>query len=490
MNQPSKYLKISIILPTYAEQEILTKTYSALEAQDYPHHLLEIIIIDDHGPIEAHKFIPLHSFLCTKIIRHPYNKGRSAARNTGILHASGSILLFLDSDIIPQKNTVRLHAEQHSQKGKTVCLGSVRWHPEIKQNNFTRYARWFEFDTSLDKSNLSFTDFTGAHFSIKKKDIYQDKLLFDENFINYGMEDIEFAYNLQNAGFSFHFIPDAVGLHYRTAELDEQIARSQKTAVSLLHFLKKHPNQTVFNALKVIPAHIYTAFSDTLRHAQEIAMHYIIEYITKPIPTKIEQEVISLASIFLIESAPWNEVYADAFISQTAFESNSLKSTIIDWGLRMHIFHMIFHDKKNADYLYTTFIHPLQNTLLKQSLCHEAARYYILLDDTDNAHTMLKTGLYFTVPENKDLYLIHYLIGSLQQKAGNYSAAEKHFLFVISKGKNYIHLSQYASALYHLGEISLRWFNEPHRAESLFRHTLELVPDHQAAKTALAQCVV
>ncbi|MGH4118095.1 glycosyltransferase family 2 protein [Clostridium sp.] len=93
---------ISIIVPTYKRSIMISKTIKSLLSQTYTN--VEIIIVDDNNPnsIERSKtegvlkeYIGYNN---VKYIKHSENKGGSEARNTGIKHASGKYITFLDDD--------------------------------------------------------------------------------------------------------------------------------------------------------------------------------------------------------------------------------------------------------------------------------------------------------------------------------------------------------------------------------------------------------
>lgn len=92
---------VSIIIPVYNVAEYVEK--SLLSAINQTYSQLEIIIVDDCGTDNSMALIGqlLENNLraeIVKIISHSKNRGLSAARNTGIEHAQGEYLFFLDSD--------------------------------------------------------------------------------------------------------------------------------------------------------------------------------------------------------------------------------------------------------------------------------------------------------------------------------------------------------------------------------------------------------
>lgn len=89
---------VSIIVPVYNVGEYLSRCLDSLLAQDYP--ALEIILVDDastdNSSAIAQEYANQHASVC--FVPRTVNGGLSAARNTGIEHATGEWLCFVDSD--------------------------------------------------------------------------------------------------------------------------------------------------------------------------------------------------------------------------------------------------------------------------------------------------------------------------------------------------------------------------------------------------------
>jgi len=86
---------ISIITPVFNRLEWLPLTLQSLSEQTYKR--FQVVIINDAG--ESPKEI-LNKFPNLDIVytEHEVNSGLSAARNTGMAHASGDYFVLLDSD--------------------------------------------------------------------------------------------------------------------------------------------------------------------------------------------------------------------------------------------------------------------------------------------------------------------------------------------------------------------------------------------------------
>lgn len=76
----------------------IAKTLSAIHDQDYPKHLIEIVVVDDGSSDETGPVAQSHG---ARVITHPRNVGRPAARNTALNAAQGMIIAFTDDDCLP-----------------------------------------------------------------------------------------------------------------------------------------------------------------------------------------------------------------------------------------------------------------------------------------------------------------------------------------------------------------------------------------------------
>lgn len=95
-------MKISVIVPVYNVERYIRRSLQSVAAQDYGGEI-ECIIVDDASPdgsiALARQFIGSYTGpVRFSIITHPANGGLSAARNTGIRHATGDYIYLLDSD--------------------------------------------------------------------------------------------------------------------------------------------------------------------------------------------------------------------------------------------------------------------------------------------------------------------------------------------------------------------------------------------------------
>lgn len=108
-------MKVSIIIPVYNVEPYIERCIESVLRQTYRE--LEVIIVDDCTPdrsIElARECINKSntSNLEFKFVKHDYNRGLSAAHNTGINAATGDYLFFIDSDDWITDNCISILAQ-------------------------------------------------------------------------------------------------------------------------------------------------------------------------------------------------------------------------------------------------------------------------------------------------------------------------------------------------------------------------------------------
>lgn len=122
-------LKISVIVPIYNVQKYLAECLNSIIIQNYKN--FEVIMINDGSTDKsekiARKYLKDTRF---KLINQKKNSGLSVARNTGIMHVSGNILYYCDSDDVLPQNLFNIIQKQFQDKDidlvsfNTTCLRS------------------------------------------------------------------------------------------------------------------------------------------------------------------------------------------------------------------------------------------------------------------------------------------------------------------------------------------------------------------------------
>lgn len=97
-------MKLSIIIPVYNVEDYLSDCLNSVLNQNIDDY--EIICVEDKSTDSSKRILEEYAskYMNIKIIYHSRNRGLSSARNTGISHAQGEYIQFVDSDDMIKPN--------------------------------------------------------------------------------------------------------------------------------------------------------------------------------------------------------------------------------------------------------------------------------------------------------------------------------------------------------------------------------------------------
>ncbi len=167
--------KVSIIIPTFNRLPMLKEAVDSVLAQDFED--FELIIVDD-GSTDgtADKMIKYGGRV--KLLRHNDNRGVSAARNSGITHAKGKYIGFLDSDDLWVKGKLEIQVSFLDENPHyPLCYTDEIWIRKGKRVNpmlkHTKYSGWI-FEKCLPLCTIS------PSSVMMRKTLFSRVGLFDE----------------------------------------------------------------------------------------------------------------------------------------------------------------------------------------------------------------------------------------------------------------------------------------------------------------------
>lgn len=243
MMDKTQKVMMSIIIPSYNNIEKTRLCLKYLFEQEVDESCqFEVIIVDDCSNVVVEEEVadllsPNDAFVSVKVVRNEVNMGLAASRNVGAKIAAGDIILFLDNDIIQEKNNLLYHVKAHEANEDVVCISRIF---DVKKSNFDdimgSLAIWDKLDSSYMQKNLE-TEMDplfslreeilnarelgdniiwpfGAFFCTSlRKETYLRAGMFDENFKGWGPEDVDFSYRLYRNGAHFVYCDQAVCYH-------------------------------------------------------------------------------------------------------------------------------------------------------------------------------------------------------------------------------------------------------------------------------------
>ncbi|PHR27524.1 MAG: glycosyl transferase [Desulfotalea sp.] len=110
----------SVIIPAKNEGKYLDQCLKSLIEQDFPKERYEIIVVDNGSDDDT---VSIAHSRGVKVVSLPEAQTISAVRNSGVLEASGDVLVFLDADCTVASDWL-LRAELYLDRDDVACFGS------------------------------------------------------------------------------------------------------------------------------------------------------------------------------------------------------------------------------------------------------------------------------------------------------------------------------------------------------------------------------
>ena len=218
---------ISVIIPTYSRPGPLRRCIATLASQAYPRQSFEVIVVDDGGDPPATKSLQSDVVLDLPIVvlRQP-NRGAAAARATGLAHACGPILAFLDDDCTVPPDYLSAIDQVFRTHPETMIAQVGIENPE--PDNLYGQTWKFTLEETL-KVNLHPTTHgritcgTLGGVMVARREIFND-VAFDPT-LSRSREDADLRYQLQARGLPVYYEPQIRVFHHQRRTLRDYLVQ-------------------------------------------------------------------------------------------------------------------------------------------------------------------------------------------------------------------------------------------------------------------------
>ena len=193
----------SVVVPTYNRRALLRSTIDGIVATRRPWPC-ELIVVDDGSTDGTYEMLSdLRLPMDLRGVRQR-NAGAAAARNHGARLAAGRYLLFLDDDMVADRELLVEHARSLGD-GADAVVGDIPMYPDLPRTVLTRgVARWADRRRERldrDGGRLTVADFLTGQLSVRAARFAQIRG-FDEALTaggSFGGEDTDLLFRMRQA---------------------------------------------------------------------------------------------------------------------------------------------------------------------------------------------------------------------------------------------------------------------------------------------------
>lgn len=227
--------KATIQLCTYNRAALLERVLDACFEQTA--NAYEVVLVNDGSTDETPAVIARAKERATcafTVIDQP-NSGLARGRNAGIARACGERIIFIDDDVLPLPNFVQEHLRSHAAHPLAIVRGGA-----INVESFD----------DLPPPVWSIGNYSGNFFWTTNVSVPLATIRaiggFNEDFAEYGWEDIDVGLRLRFAGVKAVFNKHALAYHYkprpRAANVEKMIRQAQAQARTAVQLERLHPH--------------------------------------------------------------------------------------------------------------------------------------------------------------------------------------------------------------------------------------------------------
>ncbi len=247
---------VSVIIPNFNSGEGLSRCLGALCNQTIPRRLYEIIVVDDGSLDDS---ISAGERFDARVV-HQNHAGPAVARNNGVRHSAGKLLLFTDSDCVPQEDWIEQMVRPFEDPNVMAVKGVYR----TKQRSLVPRFIQAEFEEKYDRmKRVDRIDYVDTYSAGYRASVFQDNGGFDPSFRG-SSEDVEFAFRLARKGYKMAFASSAVVYHTHPASMRRYLVRKFGFGVTRARVYTRFPDRLVRDSYTPKTVHMQILLSGLL----------------------------------------------------------------------------------------------------------------------------------------------------------------------------------------------------------------------------------
>lgn len=196
-------MTVSVVIPVFNDAAGVLRCLRGLAAQSYPASCIEVVVVDNGS---TSRLSIDEEFPFGLSVIHCEERGSYAARNAGVIAASGSLLAFIDADCWPDADWLRSGIDALTAKGDSrVVGGDVRFAMPDRPSAVALYQLATGFGQEGNVRDKGFSA-TANLFCTRRQ--FDSVGMFDTRLLSGG--DREWCWRAGVLGLSIHYEARAV----------------------------------------------------------------------------------------------------------------------------------------------------------------------------------------------------------------------------------------------------------------------------------------
>ena len=281
--------RCTVIVPTYDRRRLLELTLDSLAKQDLHRDRFEVLVVDDGSSDDTAAAVRgFEDRLDLRYFYQPDEGYRVArARNVGIRHARGEVCVFVDSGVLLHSASLSAHVHAHDAAAEPLALNGYVYCFNLDNEDARLIRKAVDVDdidstiASLSRTGTwpdvrepfyeRYSDDFGhlpapwlmywtCHASARTEQV-RSVGLYDEEFRQWGGEDLDLAYRLHRDGARLGVLREASSLHYPH---DKDHGDNTRSALENYRYIAEKYGTPITRMLTEEPAIRFSAFNDVI----------------------------------------------------------------------------------------------------------------------------------------------------------------------------------------------------------------------------------
>jgi glycosyltransferase involved in cell wall biosynthesis len=224
--------RVSVIVPVYNGERTIADCVESILALSFPRNDVELLLIDNASTDRTSTI--LDRYRDRAIILREDTRGPAAARNRGLLNATGDIVAFTDADCVVHQDWLSRIIAPLRERAVGIVGGTML---SRKPSNAVE-----EFGERIHDHRMAI-EYYSPPYAItmnwaSRRTVLEEVGPFDEKLLR--CEDCDLAYRIVGAGYRIVYEPAAVVYHRNERSLAGLIAEGYAHGYYSIPLLKKH----------------------------------------------------------------------------------------------------------------------------------------------------------------------------------------------------------------------------------------------------------